>query len=193
MSRATEAFLAAHGVQMSADELAREMESAVLEREARLKLAPCAELTSGQARNLEAGGLDLADLRDGEVLQADLTSANYAALIRTSLGTSQLAAQLGRKPARMRQRIQEGSLYAFKVAGDWRIPAFQLLDDSLLPGLSQVVARHRRSLHPLAVESWFLTPNPDLGLGPDETPIAPRDWLIAGGDPQRAAELAEQL
>jgi len=193
MSDSTAAFLAAHGVRMSADDLVSELQMAVGEREARLKLAPRAELTDTQARMLEAGGLDLADLREGEVLQADRTSANYAALIRTSLGTGELAARLGRKSARIRQRILEGSLYAFRVGGDWRIPAFQAIGDSLLPGLETVVARLPQSLHPLAVESWFLTPNLDLGLGPEEAPTAPRDWLIAGGDPERAAALAAEL
>lgn len=195
MTENTMAFLQAHGVRMTPDDLSAELEAAVRARKARLRtLDPREEVTATQAANLEAGGLDLSPLGEDEVLQADRTSADYAALIRTSLTTRQMAKLLGRDPSRVRQRINDNTLHAFQVdGGDWHIPEFQVHDGALIPGLATVVSRLRKDLHPLKVERWFLTPNPDLVDESETRTYRPRDWLIAGGDPEAVAQLAEQL
>lgn len=193
MNDTTMTFLQAHGVRMTPGELNAEMEVALRQRRARLALAPRQELTPEQAAVLEGGGLDLAPLRQGERLQADVTSADYAALIRSSLTTRDLARLLRRNPSRIRQRIHDGTIYAFRPAGEWLIPAFQVYGDALLPGLGKVVSRLRSGIHPLKVERWFLQPNPDLTDPEEAHPWAPREWLIAGGDPDVVADLAEHL
>lgn len=193
MKNTTTGFLEAHGVHMTPGELSAEMEAALRRRRARLALASRQELTAEQAAILEDGGLDLAPVRQGERLQADVTSADYAALIRSSLTTRDLAGLLRRHPSRIRQRIHDGTIYAFRPNGEWLIPAFELHGGALLPGLEKVVSRLRPGLHPLRVERWFLQPNPDLTDFEETRAWAPREWLIAGGDPDAVADLAENL
>ncbi len=190
MSDATTAFLREHGIHMTPAELDAAVAAAVRARRARLSESPRAELTPTQAANLEAGGLDLTPHGANEELQADRTSADYAALIRTSYTTRSLATLLDRNASWLRKRIQAGTLYAFQVDGDWYIPAFQVHERELLPGLAHVVQSLRPGLHPLKLERWFLMPNPDLS---DAGTWTPRDWLIAGGDPAHVAELAAHL
>jgi hypothetical protein len=46
-------------------------------------------------------------------------------------------------------------------------------------------------MHPLAVARWFATPDPDLSV--DDVALSPRDWLLAGGDPEAVAKIAAAL
>lgn len=193
MANPTIGFLADRGVRMAAEEFSAEVRLALQERQTRLALEPRAELPADAAAILGEGGLDLDPRRPNERMQSDVTAADYAALVRSSLTTRQLADLLGRNPSRIRQRIQSGALYAFQPGSEWLIPSFQVHDGALVPGIEKVVPRLRTDLHPLKVERWFLTPNPDL-TDPAETSVwAPREWLLTGGDPSRVADLAQHL
>ena len=111
MSDVTTQFLQARGVSMTPGELNAAMLAALQSRRARFTLAPREELTADQAALLERGGLDLSPKGAGERLQADMTSADYAALIQSSLTTRDLAARLGRNASRIRQRIYDRAMY----------------------------------------------------------------------------------
>lgn len=193
MAKSDVVFLKAHGVHMTPEALSAEVEAAVRSRLARLSASPREEFSASDIEALEAGGLDLSPIQDDEVLQADRTVADYAALIATSLSTSSAAEILGCNTSRIRQRIQAKTLYAFRVDGEWLIPRFQFRNDAPLPGLGRVVRNLRAGLHPLKVESWFLAPNPDLTYANEDRQISPRDWLLRGGEPDVAADLASHL
>jgi hypothetical protein len=56
-----------------------------------------------------------------------------------------------------------------------------------------VIPRIRVDAHPLAVQSWFLSPHQDLVIGPEEAPVSPLQWLRAGNSPEVVAELAAEI
>lgn len=115
----------------------------------------------------------------------------HAALVGTSLNVNQVAQRLGVDPSRVRQRLQERTLYGFKLRGEWRLPAFQFEAVGTLPGLDLVLPRLNPDLHPVAVLRWLTMPCPDLEI--DELPVSPRDWLRTGGSPTLVAALAAEL
>ena len=193
MAKPPMGFLASRCDRIMPEKFHAEIELALRQRQARLTLQPREELTTDQAAIVEGGGLDLEPRRTGERLQADRTSADYAALIRCSLTTRQLADLLARNPSRIRQRIQSGTLYAFQPGSKWLIPRFQLHEDTVIPGIEKIVPRLRADLHPLKVERWFLTPTSDLTDPAETRTWAPREWLLEGRDPTCVADLAEHL
>ena len=186
-------FLASRGVRMTPEEFKAEIELALRQHRARLTLQPREELTTDQAAIVEEGGLDLEPRRTGERLQTDRTSADYGALIGSSLTTRQLADLLGRSPSRIRQRIQAGTLYAFQPGSEWLIPRFQLHEETVIQGIEKIVLRLRADLHPLKVERWFLDPNPDLTDPAETRTWAPREWLLDGGDSACVVDLVEHV
>jgi hypothetical protein len=115
----------------------------------------------------------------------------HAALVGSSLTVNQAAQQLGVDPSRVRQRLQDRTLYGFKQRGEWRLPAFQFEAQGLLPGLDLVLPRLDPNLHPVVVLRWLTLPCPDLEIG--EQPVSPRDWLRTGGSPSLVAALAAEL
>jgi hypothetical protein len=149
------------------------------------------DLTPEEADALHRGGLDLSPLRPDEADPVARAAAAYAALIASSLTVQEVAHKLGVDGSRVRQRLAARTLFGVKRGDGWRIPAFQLDGDRLLPGLDAVVPRIDPAIHPLGVFRWFTTPDPDLEIA--NTSISPRDWLRMGNDPAPVAALAEAL
>jgi len=151
-----------------------------------------AALTGAEAAVLRDGGFDLAapPEADGPLARG---VARFASLIATSLSTAEAAERLRVNPSRIRQRLGEGSLYGFKLADDWKIPTFQFTDEGLVPGIGQVVRSLPNDLHPVAVATWFETPNPDLVDEASGSALTPSQWLRLGSSPTVAAELALHL
>ena len=57
-----------------------------------------------------------------------------------------------------------------------------------------VVRALRPGAHPVAIQNFFASPNPDLYLDEgEERPLSPRDWLLSGGGPEVLVPLAEEL
>lgn len=197
-SSASQAFLHAHGIRITPeqmDELVRE----AVERLPRglYRDDPRAELTAAEAAVLEAGGFVL----DSEPLGSDdplaRTAAELAALLKTSLPTGKAAERLGVDPSRIRQRLtaQPPTLYGIRRGTGWVVPEFQFDGDRLLPGIGEVVAQLDPDLHPASVHRWFTLPNPDLVPNTDEDSptFSPRDWLRLGFPPGTVANLAAEL
>ena len=115
----------------------------------------------------------------------------WADLLAESASVAEAAHAIGVQESRVRQRLGDRTLYGFKHDGVWYIPRFQFYRDQLLPGLAVVVSHLPKTLAPLAVVSWFVTPSVDLALNDHAT--SPRDWLIAGGNPTVVAVLASDL
>jgi hypothetical protein len=157
---------------------------------------PRADLTQAEAAALERAGFEIEPDELGMADPLARTAAEYAALLKTSLSTAEMAARLGVDSSRIRQRLSAHppSLYGIRLESGWCLPDFQLDGDEVLPGFGQVVAKLDRDLHPVAIYRWFTTENVDLVSGLKEAAtLSPRDWLRLGFQPERAAELAAEL
>jgi excisionase family DNA binding protein len=117
--------------------------------------------------------------------------AATATLAQTSLSVQEAAELLGVHASRVRHRIADGAVHAVRVGRANRLPAWQFNDGHLLSGLSAVLGALPAGLHPLEVEGFFMTPQPELSIG--GTVRSSRDWLIAAGDPKPVVELAQSL
>lgn len=202
-----QAFLHAHGLSVTPDALHRMMREAVARLYRTLTVAdPRSELPAEEARLLEEGGFDLAALHSSDDDPLALTVAEMAALLETSLTTTEAAGRLGVDASRIRQRLtsEPSTLYGVRLDDGWRLPLFQFASpgegeiragDGLLPGWAQVAAAVPEGLHPVALQRWLVTPNAELtprGLEL-EGPVSPKDWLRLGQGPEAVADLVRQL
>ncbi|MGB8932119.1 MAG: hypothetical protein WCC48_12825 [Anaeromyxobacteraceae bacterium] len=156
--------------------------------------AKYAGLTAPERAALEEGGIDLEAAPAPHGLSAAERSAvEFAALRAESYGADEVARLLDVDASRIRQRLtsRPPSLFGFKVGKSWRVPTFQFTERALVPGIDLVVAALPRDLPAVAVRRWISVPSPDLEI--DEEPVSPLDWLRAGRDPAKAAELAAAL
>jgi hypothetical protein len=151
------------------------------------------EFSSQDRAILSEGGFDLSPRRPGEANPALLAAERYAALLASALTVTEAARRLGVDGSRIRQRLLARQLFGIRRRSGWLLPRFQFTDRGLVPGIERVLPHLPAGLHPLVVAAWFATPHPDLTLPGDTTEAAapPREWLLAGGDPESAANLAE--
>ncbi len=125
-------------------------------------------------------------------LAAQDTTAATVALVAGSRSVAELAAALGVDASRVRHRAGDGALYAVKVGRSNRFPVWQLdAADRPIVGLREVLSALPDDLHPLEVEGFMLTPQPELRVGRHD--LSPRDWLVGGGRPSVVAGLADSL
>lgn len=118
-------------------------------------------------------------------------SSNLAEQTRGSLSVEQVAKLLLVDGSRVRHRVRDRALYAFKVGAGLRLPTWQFERHEAIPGLRSLLAAFPPELHPLEVAGFMTTPTSDLVVA-DEA-ISPRDWLAGGGDIGAVVELARQL
>lgn len=150
------------------------------------------ELTTSELRLLEQAGVDVDEHPDREdPMMAYATE--FGAILATSLTAAQGAERLGGiTPVRVRQMIREGTVYAIRIEGRWRIPVFQFKDEGLVPNIGVVNAVLPRALDAVSVLRWYTAPDPEL-----ETPagdvLSPLDWLKAGLDPAAVVKVARDL
>ena len=154
------------------------------------------ELSAAEVAFLQRAGVSPSDLTptdQGARSALAQTAADYAILLAASLPPSAIADRIGVDESRIRQRINQHMLYAVKDGRGWRVPVFQLdaTGHALLQGLERVIP-HVHDAHLVEVARWFLSPQEDLE-GPDDQPMSPRDWLVAGHDPRVAARAAEEF
>lgn len=158
---------------------------------------PRLELTEAEAAALERGGFSLEPIDSMEPDDPIMhTAAMYATLLATSLSVPEAARILGVETSRVRQQLIARTLYGIKDVGTWRLPRFQFNDDltGLVPGIRRILPHLSRSLHPVAVYTWFTSSDPDLVSDEnEEIALSPRDWLRSGRSPAPVAELAASL
>jgi excisionase family DNA binding protein len=147
---------------------------------------------SAQKTALRRGGFAMEPAEGGAASALARSVAEYAALREASLTVAEAARRLGVDSSRVRQLLADRQLYGLQVEGTWRIPAFQLAGDRLVPGLDEVVPALPKSLHPVALYHWFTEPNPDL-VSEGDRRLSPREWLLAGSPPRAVAGLAADL
>ena len=152
---------------------------------------PRQDLTAADAMALTRGGFDLEPTDHGRSDPLARTAAAYAALLATGLTVADAAALLGVDTSRVRQRLAARTLYGIKTRAGWRLPHFQFESGRQMPGIDAVLPHLDPGLHPVAVASWFETPNVDLII--DDAPVSPRDWLRSGGSVSVVAGLAADL
>jgi len=154
---------------------------------------PRHELTPAEVAVLESGGADFTPLPADQDDPQLAAAVEYAALLATGLTVEDAAGLLGVHQTRVRQRLTARTLYGLRDGNVWRLPRFQFEGSRVVPGAERVFPALSPNAHPVEVARWFTGPDPDLVVGPDETPVSPRDWLAGGRDPAEAARLAAEL
>jgi hypothetical protein len=196
MGLSTEPFRKA-GLSVTVDEL----EQLVMEAAARVlpdRPAPDgrSELSAAEVEFLQRAGVSPAEFTPpdrGPASALAQAAAEYAVLLAASLPPAEIARRIGVDESRVRQRINQHTLYAVRAGRGWRVPVFQLdaTGHGVLPGLERIVP-HLHDADLVEVARWFLSPQVDLE-GPDDIPLSPRDWLVGGHDPRVAARVAEEF
>ncbi|MBN6038590.1 DNA-binding protein [Amycolatopsis sp. 195334CR] len=190
MSVALETVLAKAGLKVDATEFLTHVEDAAR------KLSPPnpdpSDYFSAEQRDaLIDVGLDLAPQAESEPDMRARTVAAHAVLAESSLTVLAAAERLGVDDSRIRHKIKDRRLAAWKAQGGWRLPSWQFTSSGLLPGLDVVLRAVPEDQPPLVVAAFISTPQPDLVI--NDRPATPRQWLLAGGDPEPVARLTETL
>lgn len=150
------------------------------------------ELTATERTFLTSQGVTVeapADTTRG-LHQAAGAIIDLAAASRTVQETAEL---LGVDASRIRHRISDRSLYAFKVGRALRLPRWQFTDGTSpepIPGLRAVLAA-ADNVAPVELTRFIVTPQPDLDL--EGAAVTPRDWLLAGRDVAAVCRILEDL
>jgi excisionase family DNA binding protein len=142
---------------------------------------------------LEEGGLTFDASEYGN--RVSRTASKYAAISASALTVREAAVLLAVSEGRVRQKISEGRLYAIRGRnGERRLPRFQFSERGAVEGMQDAMREVPPGVHPVSLQNFFLSPNPDLYLdAEEETPVSPRDWLLSGGDPRAVTPLAREL
>ncbi|MCP3963010.1 MAG: hypothetical protein GY719_34665 [bacterium] len=196
-SPSTVAYLHAHGLQVTPEQLDGLVQEAIDRLQQELfRSDPRRELSREEIEILEAGGFDLEPVDLGGEDPLARAAALYSGLLKTSLDTAAAARLLGVDPSRIRHRLtsRPPSLYGIRLGSGWRLPRFQFDGERLVPGIGEVVAELDPELHPATVHNWFVSSNPDLvAESLAEGLLSPRDWLCHGFPPRAVAALARHL
>lgn len=126
---------------------------------------------------LREGGAKLRRSTDRDLVAE--TAAQLAALVENSLSSEVMAKQLGISTRRVRQMVSDRTLYTFYLNGKRWIPAWQLLQNTLVPNIGEVIQAIPKKLHPVGVTQWFHHENSELYVDEDmELLLTPRQWLV---------------
>jgi hypothetical protein len=154
---------------------------------------PARQFASEESEVLRRGGLTL-EAYEGTDDAATRTAEQYATMMSLALTEDEVQRVLGVKSSRVRQRIADRSLYAIAVGKERRFPQVQFHEGDLVPGVGKVLKALPEDLHPVEVESWLMSPNPDLLAGGEEgEALSPREWLISGGSASVLVSMAREL
>lgn len=190
MSPALETVLAKAGLQVTPDEFLSLVTDAA-KRLAPPHPDPASYFTPDQAEALTDVGLDLTPLRPQDAKPRARTVVAHAVLRDSALTVAEAARQLQVDTSRIRHRLGVGRLVGWKDKGSWRLPAWQFAGGGVLPGLETVLSAVPVDQPALVVAAFMTTAQEDLLV--DGKPATPREWLLAGGDPRRVADLAAML
>jgi len=136
---------------------------------------------------------------DGELTTEELPSASSEDVIRvlatTAFTTEQVAAGLALGDGEVDQLRRDRKLWAIQLRRSWRFPTVQFDVDTMarrpirqVRGLAQVLVALPEDLHPVAVDRFLRTPQPDLW---NDGALSPLAWLRGGGNIEAAVHAAQ--
>ena len=104
-------------------------------------------------------------------------------LVRSCLSVADAAQRLGVTTARIRQRLTDGTLWAFDSGRNRLLPPAQFTETGAVPHLEKVLPLLGKDLHPLTVQALLTQPQPSLTVGGGH-PVSIVAWLTgcAGTD-----------
>ena len=152
---------------------------------------PASQLTSAEAAELRRGGVSPTTNAASYDRVRAATGARFASMLAKALSTAEAAARLDVDASRIRQLLAERRLLGIRDGAEWRLLDVQFRDRGLVPNIGQVIAALPDGLPPFVAASWLGTPESDLEI--DDEAVSPIEWLSAGGDPERVAQLAHDL
>ncbi len=105
---------------------------------------------------------------------------------------SDAAERLGVSRSRIRQLLSAHRLYGVRLRNQaWLIPDSQFTDDQLTPSFEAVNRTLPRDCHPLAIDGFLDSAQPELEL--DGSFVSPLDWLRRGRTPEPVIALARAV
>ncbi|RJQ72744.1 DNA-binding protein [Pseudonocardiaceae bacterium YIM PH 21723] len=190
MALPLETVLARSGLRATAAEFLALVEEAV-QRFAPPDPIPADHFSAAEAGVLSAVGLNLNPLGAEEADGRTRTVIALTILRDSALSVTDAAARLDVDTSRIRHQLAERQLLGWKEQGNWRLPVWQFTEAGKLPGLAAVITALPGDQPALVIAGFMTCPQEDLLI--DDTPTAPRDWLLAGGDPAPVTRLAANL
>jgi hypothetical protein len=156
---------------------------------------PGRELTEAENQRLDEGGFPAPHCDHGRGPGVDVSplAQDYARMYLEALSTTEVAALLHVQPSRVRQRLAARTLFGLAKDDRWVLPRFQFIGGKPVPGIGKVLQVLDEALHPVTVERFFATPQPELYAEEVGRPLTPREWLQAGYDPAPVVQLARDL
>ncbi|GAB2655332.1 hypothetical protein ABI214_08480 [Prescottella soli] len=118
------------------------------------------ELSEHDARILEEAGL-VGDPAVATAARLD-REIRMVELVRSALSIDDAADRLGVTPARVRQRLAAGTLWAFDSGRSRLLPPAQFTDTGEVPHLDKLTPLIGKDLHPLSVQALLTRPQPSL-------------------------------
>lgn len=127
--------------------------------------------------------LDTAGLSERACDDGIGVDAHIRMLLRSAYTAKEVAAGLSISLSRVHRQRRVRALWGIDHAHTWRFPAVQFIVAAGRPvrqvrGLDLVFRALPTDLHPLAINGFLHTPQPDLAIGGELA--SPLDWLRAG-------------
>ncbi|WP_370071144.1 hypothetical protein [Mycobacterium sp. MAA66] len=166
-----------------------------MDRRCRDRALPPRERAATLTRR-QAQLLNNADFREDAAasIAAGTEIAGHAArLVLTALTADEVKTALNTSGTQIRRKRLDRELWAIPDGQTWRFPASQFDTDPStglpfrqVPGLAQLFMALPADMHPVAIDRFLHTPQPELQRsGKDRAPL---DWLREGGDVDAAVD-----
>jgi hypothetical protein len=191
----TDAFWMRYGFRGGVSEALETFAAFLAATEPVAQAEPERELTAAENRWLDEGGFPTPPSTPQESAGGEVSAlaGAYARMCAQALTTKEAAALLQVQPSRIRQRLGERTLFGLEKEDHWVLPRFQFDNDRIVPGIGKVLQVLDETLHPITVERFFVTPQPELYAEEVDRDLTPREWLQAGYDPALVVRLARDL
>ncbi|SEM03264.1 helix-turn-helix domain-containing protein [Rhodococcus maanshanensis] len=112
-------------------------------------------------------------------------------LVHNCLSVAEAADRLGVTAARIRQRLSDGTLWAFGEGRSRLLPPAQFTASGAVPHLERIAPLLAKSLHPLTVQALLTEPQPSLLI--EGQPVSIVAWLTGcagtAADIEQAADV----
>lgn len=191
----TEEFWMRYGFRGGVSEALETFASFLTATEPVVQAEPERELAEAENRLLDEGGFPVSrpESQSSPGVEVSALAGSYARMCAQALTTKEVAELLQVQPSRIRQRLGERSLFGIEKEDHWVLPRFQFENGQAVPGIGKVLRILDKALHPVTVERFFATPQPELYAEEVGRDLTPGEWLRAGYDPAPVVQLARDL